>query len=72
MIWVWWCIPVIPSAGSINRTVVKASPSINVRPCLKNNQRRKGWSMTQMVEYLPSKPEALNSNPHTTNKNIIK
>jgi hypothetical protein len=42
--------------GSISsRIAVQADPSKNARPCLKNNQSKKGWRQAQLVESLPSK-----------------
>jgi hypothetical protein len=39
-----------------------------VRPYIKNNQSKKGWGMTQVVEHFTSKCEAQNSNPSTAKR----
>jgi hypothetical protein len=67
----WWHASVIPTvARSINRRImVQASPGINTRPYLKNNQSKKrAGVMTQAVQHLLSERVALTLNPSTTNK----
>jgi hypothetical protein len=41
--------------------MVQAGPGINGRPYLKDNKRKKGWSMAQVIEHLPSKDKTLSS-----------
>jgi hypothetical protein len=60
--------------GTYLYTVVPATPEVEVRgpalgksmkPYLKQTEVRKAESVAHMTEYLPSNPEALNSNtPH--------
>jgi hypothetical protein len=47
----------------MGRTIVKAGPGINMRSYLKNNQSKKGCRHGSSNKHLPSKPEALSSNP---------
>jgi hypothetical protein len=38
-------------------------------PIQKIAQSKKGWGIAEAAEHLTNKPEALSSNPSTTNKN---
>jgi hypothetical protein len=59
--------------GSVSRRIlILAGVGKNARPYLKNNQRKKGFDVVQVVECLPSKHKALSSNPSTTKKRIPK
>jgi hypothetical protein len=51
--------------GKVNRrNAVQAEQGLNMRPYLKNNQKQKGWgAWLKVIEHLPSKHEALSSNP---------
>jgi hypothetical protein len=44
----------------------RLAPSKNVRPYLKNNKAKRAEGVARVVEHLPSKRQALNSNPSTT------
>jgi hypothetical protein len=64
--------PVIPAMhmGSVNRrTVVQAGQGINVRPISKITKVKRAGNMAEVIEQLPSKHEALSSNPSTSRKN---
>jgi hypothetical protein len=57
----WWYTPVIPAMWkeySLKPTWTKCETLPE-----KQSKRKKGWSMTQRIEQLPTKTEALSSNP---------
>jgi hypothetical protein len=60
-------------AGSTNRrTVVQAGPGKKARPYFKNNQYKKGWRTTSVVDHQPSKHKAEFKLPVLKNKKIFK
>jgi hypothetical protein len=56
--------------AGIRRIMVKARPEqIVVRSCLENTHHKKrAGGVAQVIQHLPSKYEALNSNPSTMKK----
>jgi hypothetical protein len=70
---VWWHAFVLPvTVGSINRkTVVQASLEKKRGYLCKITKTKRFGYMAQVVEHLPSRPEALSSNPSTTHKKKI-
>jgi hypothetical protein len=52
--------------------MVQADLGKKARPYLKLTRAKRAGGVAQAAEHLPSKFEALNSNPNTTNKNILK
>jgi hypothetical protein len=66
----WWLTPVILATkeAEIRRIQFEASPDkYFTRPYLeKHLTHKRTGRVTQVVEHLPSKPEALNSKPNTT------
>jgi hypothetical protein len=63
--WAWWNTPVISlTAGNLNRKItVHAVLSKKHDPISKIASAKRVEGLTQLVEYLPHKLEALSSNP---------
>jgi hypothetical protein len=70
---VWWFIPVIPAIweAEVGELWSKASPSKTMRFYLKNELKAKGLGVyvTQVVDHLPSKKNALSSIPSAAKNN---
>jgi hypothetical protein len=64
------CLP--SHTESINSKIVVQSSLGKVRPYPQNDKNKRIRGVSQMVEYLPSKNKALNSNTSTTKKQTKK
>jgi hypothetical protein len=64
---VWWYTLVIPGTG--RRTKFQGWPLAKTQDFIQRiNKVQKSWAVTQVVEHLPSKHQALSSNLSTTEK----
>jgi hypothetical protein len=64
--WVWWLTSIIPATeGSLKyEDHGPGWPVSRARPCLQINQRKWNGGMTQVVQNLPHKCEALKKQNH--------
>jgi hypothetical protein len=67
---VWWCMPIIPAFRRWRQEKPKFQASLGYifRDCLKKKKKKKKWVqvLAQVIDCLPSKPEALGISPSTT------
>jgi hypothetical protein len=52
--------------AQVGRLLLEVSPGKNIRPFL--IKAKQGWGVVQVIDYLPSKCEALSSNPSYVKK----
>jgi hypothetical protein len=61
----------VAQKAEIGKITVSVHLTQKERPYLKNNQSKRAGGGTQVVEHLPSKNEALSSNPCTVKNALL-